>query len=77
MTCNCTDEFYNSVLPPTLTPEERNVAVQALAGLLWSKQFYHIVIEDWYVHVTMCVCYCGVCGHVSVFVRICTFVHFV
>ncbi len=27
--------------------EERNVARQAYAGLLWSKQFYHYVVEDW------------------------------
>lgn len=27
--------------------EERNIARQAYAGLLWSKQFYHYVIKDW------------------------------
>jgi mannosylglycerate hydrolase MGH1-like protein len=34
------------VLPP-LGAEERRVARQACAGLLWSKQFYHYVIKDW------------------------------
>jgi len=28
-------------------PEELNVARQAYAGLLWSKQFYHYVVKDW------------------------------
>lgn len=27
--------------------EQRNIARQAYAGLLWSKQFYHYVIKDW------------------------------
>jgi hypothetical protein len=27
--------------------EQRAVARQAYAGLLWSKQFYHYIIEDW------------------------------
>ena len=27
--------------------EERNVARQAYAGLLWSKQFYHYIVKDW------------------------------
>ena len=27
--------------------EGKNVARQAYAGLLWSKQFYHYVIKDW------------------------------
>lgn len=29
------------------TPEAAAVARQAYAGLLWSKQFYHYVVEDW------------------------------
>jgi hypothetical protein len=41
------DEFYGNVLPPGLSPEECNVARQAHAGLLWSKQFYHYVVGDW------------------------------
>ncbi len=42
-----TDEFYAEHLPPKQTDEERKVARQAYAGLLWSKQFYHYVIKDW------------------------------
>ena len=41
------DEFYDAVLPTDISKEERNVARQAFAGLLWSKQFYHFVVEDW------------------------------
>ncbi len=41
------DAFYHSVLPVTLEPEERAVARQAYAGLLWSKQFYHFVVAQW------------------------------
>jgi hypothetical protein len=41
------DEFYASRLPVTLSEDERRVARQAYAGLLWSKQFYHYIIKDW------------------------------
>ncbi|HSE87672.1 MAG TPA: glucosidase, partial [Candidatus Binatia bacterium] len=41
------DEFYNVVLPAKLSADERLVARQALAGLLWSKQYYHYVVTDW------------------------------
>ena len=41
------DEFYASVLPATLSPDARNVARQSLAGLLWSKQFYHYEVRQW------------------------------
>jgi hypothetical protein len=43
------DAFYNAA-PRShahLAPEERAIARQAAAGLLWSKQFYHIDIRDW------------------------------
>lgn len=39
--------FYAAKIPATATPEEQRVARQAYAGLLWSKQFYHYVIEAW------------------------------
>jgi hypothetical protein len=35
------------VLPPKLSADEKLVARQALAGLLWSKQYYHYVVTDW------------------------------
>jgi Glycosyl hydrolase family 63 C-terminal domain len=41
------DEFYDTVLPATASHDARNVARQALAGLLWSKQYYHYVVKDW------------------------------
>lgn len=42
------DAFYHSrTLVAHLTPDEVNVARQAYAGLLWSKQFYHYVVQDW------------------------------
>ena len=30
-----------------VSPEQLQVARQAYAGLLWSKQFYHYVVNDW------------------------------
>lgn len=33
--------------PASVTPEEAQVIRQAEAGLLWTKQFYHYVVEDW------------------------------
>jgi hypothetical protein len=43
------DDLYykDGVIHPTLTTEEKLVARQAYAGLLWTKQFYHYVIPDW------------------------------
>jgi hypothetical protein len=41
------DEFFAARLPRGSDHERRNVARQAYAGLLWSKQFYHYVVEDW------------------------------
>ena len=41
------DAFYDDCLPAHLAPDERNIARQAYAGLLWSKQFYHYVSDDW------------------------------
>jgi hypothetical protein len=42
--CN---EFYDAKIPISLSGEERRVARQANASLLWSKQFYHYVVKDW------------------------------
>ncbi len=41
------DEFYDAVLPTDRSTEAREVSRQAYAGLLWNKQFYHYIIEDW------------------------------
>jgi len=40
-------EFYARVLPAGMSDDARNVARQAIAGLLWSKQFYHYVVRTW------------------------------
>ncbi len=41
------DEFYETVIPTDVCDDNRNVMRQAFAGMLWSKQFYHYVVEDW------------------------------
>ena len=43
------DAFYAARLPhyQEQSDEQRRVARQAYAGLLWSKQFYHYVVHDW------------------------------
>ncbi|MEO7931892.1 MAG: glucosidase [Chthoniobacterales bacterium] len=41
------DTFYRRNFWDGATPEEANVMRQSYAGLLWSKQFYHYVVEDW------------------------------
>ena len=41
------DEFYARVIPAELDPDAQRVMRQAFAGLLWSKQFYHYVPEQW------------------------------
>jgi hypothetical protein len=41
------DEFFAARISASLTEEERRVARQAYAGLVWSKQFYHYVVPHW------------------------------
>jgi Mannosylglycerate hydrolase MGH1-like glycoside hydrolase domain len=41
------DEFYSRITPKELTEDVRSVQRQAFAGMLWNKQFYHYVIEEW------------------------------
>jgi hypothetical protein len=41
------DEFYDSITPISLTPDQRLVMRQALAGLLWSKQYYGFDLDVW------------------------------
>ncbi len=41
------DEFYQRITPFPLDEDMRNVQRQAFAGMLWSKQFYHYIVEDW------------------------------
>lgn len=41
------DEYFRLRTSAKLSSEEQRVVRQAEAGLLWSKQFYHLVIRDW------------------------------
>ena len=41
------DEFYASRMVEPRSDEERAVARQAYAGLLWSRQFYHYSVQEW------------------------------
>ena len=41
------DRFYEAILPPSTTSDERNVLRQGYASLLWSKQFYNLNVADW------------------------------
>lgn len=42
-----TGEFYAAKTPAGLPAESAAVMRQAYAGLLWTKQFFHYIIEDW------------------------------
>ncbi|PYN98579.1 MAG: glucosidase [Candidatus Rokuibacteriota bacterium] len=41
------NEFYSTVIPADLSDDARSVMRQALAGLLWSKQWYHYDVRRW------------------------------
>jgi hypothetical protein len=41
------DEFYTALQQGLTDPDRRRVQRQALAGMLWSKQFYYIDIPEW------------------------------
>jgi hypothetical protein len=41
------DEFYDAIAPVNLTSEHKAIQRQALAGLLWTKQFYYYIVEEW------------------------------
>ena len=41
------DAFFATVIPKDLSDDGANVMRQSLAGLLWSKQYYHYVINEW------------------------------
>jgi hypothetical protein len=41
------DEFYSRIIPDDLSDDARNVMRQSIAGLFWSKQFYHYVQREW------------------------------
>ncbi|HTI51806.1 MAG TPA: glucosidase, partial [Planctomycetaceae bacterium] len=41
------DAFYADVIPRSLNADQANVMRQALAGMMWSKQFYHYDVDKW------------------------------
>jgi hypothetical protein len=41
------DQFYADITPSSLTPDATNIMRQALAGMLWSKQFYYFDVNRW------------------------------
>jgi Glycosyl hydrolase family 63 C-terminal domain len=41
------NDFYRSVTPPSISPDAAKVMRQALAGMLWSKQFYFFDGDNW------------------------------
>jgi hypothetical protein len=41
------DEFYERITPRSLGEDERRVHRQALAGMLWTKQYYYFDLDRW------------------------------
>ena len=41
------DEFYREVTPPSVSTDAAHVMRQALAGMLWSKQYYYFNADTW------------------------------
>jgi len=41
------DQFYGSITPEKLSPDEAAVMRQALAGMLWTKQYYFFDLNRW------------------------------
>ncbi len=41
------NDFYAAILPAGMDTDMAQIQRQALAGLLWSKQYYHFDVERW------------------------------
>jgi hypothetical protein len=41
------DEFYRQITPPSVTADAAHVMRQALAGMLWTKQYYYFDANQW------------------------------
>ncbi|MCY7409766.1 MAG: hypothetical protein LH473_05795 [Chitinophagales bacterium] len=52
---NEADEFYNELQKEISSEDELNIQRQALAGMLWSKQFYYYDVAQ------SLVCFMGCC----------------
>ena len=44
---NEADEFYADIQTEIKSEDAKNIQRQAFAGMLWSKQFYYYVVEEW------------------------------
>ena len=42
-----TEEFYQRITPQNLSEDERRIHRQALAGMLWTKQYYYFDLDRW------------------------------
>jgi hypothetical protein len=41
------DEFYATAIPSSLSADQASVMRQAIAGMMWSKQFYFYDVDKW------------------------------
>jgi len=41
------DEFYATVIPSSMSDDQARVVRQALAGMMWTKQFFHYDVNRW------------------------------
>ena len=41
------EAYHKTILADDLPDEDHRIAHEALAGLLWSTQFYHYIVPDW------------------------------
>ncbi|HQU83136.1 MAG TPA: hypothetical protein PKY59_08435 [Pyrinomonadaceae bacterium] len=41
------DDFYGGIIPKMLSDDAKSVQRQAIAGMLWAKQFYHYIVKNW------------------------------
>ncbi len=44
---NEANDFYNHIIPESASVDEKRIVRQALAGMLWSKQYYELNIVEW------------------------------
>ncbi len=41
------DDFYQDIIPESSNAAERTIFREGYAGLLWTKQFYYYIVDDW------------------------------
>lgn len=41
------NQFYKSLHPKNSTPDQKSIQRQAIAGMLWNKQYYHYDVARW------------------------------